>query len=246
MVSRVCSFSGVGKQIENIWGNGYFKLEKIIDPMCASAYMAKAAGYITKANGQSDQGEVKGNRYAIRKTAGAPEWYTVGEYEMGMMGSIIREVYDGISDKYGHLYHERKALNGKRDQIRQTAKDIQKRNNGKYPLWAKKRLDNIGNSIKAVKAKIDAISVKATKYQLILTGSKAFNRFLGFARALGWFSNKHPDSHWLHMMKERIYRRKRRREAWQDYELTDYLEEKEQFKDESLSVYDDYVEYLEL
>lgn len=83
------------------------------------------------------------------------------------------------------------------------------------------------------------------KYQLILTGQEAFNRFLGFAQAGGWFANKRPDSHWLHMMKERIYRRKHRRGAWQDHEITDYIDEKEQYKNESLTVYDDYIEYLE-
>ena len=62
-------FAGWAKRIESIWGNGAFHLERIKDPTAAGAYMAKAAGYMTKAAGDDDQGEVRGNRYAISSAA---------------------------------------------------------------------------------------------------------------------------------------------------------------------------------
>jgi hypothetical protein len=233
------------KRIESIWGNGYFHLEKIKDPLCAGAYMAKAAGYLSKANGQTDQGEVTGNRYAISKAARAPEWYTIGEYEMGIMGSLIREVYDSITDKHAALFYERKRLNLARETIRVQAKTAQEKNSGKYPLRAKQKLQQIGQSLMAVRQKINALPVRATKYQLILKGSATFNWFMGWSKAGGWSPNDRPDSHWLHRLKQRIYLRKRQRDAWRDYEIVEQLEEREKYKDESLSVYDNYLEYLE-
>ena len=233
------------KRIEAIWGNGYFHLEKINDPLCAGAYMAKAAGYITKANGQSDQGEVKGNRYAISRAARAPEWYTIGEFEMGVMGSLIREIHDNIMDKHAALFYERKRLNELRETTRTTAKKHQDKNNGKYPFWAKRQLEKIGSQLMNVREKINSLPIRATKYQLILKGQSTFNRFLGWSMAGGWHPNKRPDSHWLHRIKQRLYQRKQRRGAWLDHELSDCLDEKDDFRNESLSIYDNYIEYLE-
>ena len=67
-------FPSWAARIEGIWKHGYAKLEKMRDPEQAGAYMAKAAGYLSKGAGQSDQGEIHGNRYGISADARAPDW----------------------------------------------------------------------------------------------------------------------------------------------------------------------------
>ncbi len=202
-------------RIESIWGNGYFHLEKIEDPLCAGAYMAKAAGYISKANGQSDQGIVTGNRYAISKRARAPEWYTIGTFELGVMGHLIRDVYDHITTKHEAIFAERKRLNQARDNIIQRAKK-EKEKTGRYPLWAKNQRDKIGKRLAYVRHKINSLEVRANKYQLVLKGQSAFNRFSGWAMAQGWKFNERPDSHWLAEFKQRLYSKKKKRTAVTD------------------------------
>ncbi|PCI43993.1 MAG: hypothetical protein COB41_05505, partial [Proteobacteria bacterium] len=111
-------FKAWSRRIESIWGNGYFHLEKILNADAAGAYMAKAAGYITKAHGQADQGKVIGNRYAISCSARAPEWVTLSVHELGVMGRLIRETYDSIQHKYSQDFYQRKKLNEARDKLR--------------------------------------------------------------------------------------------------------------------------------
>ena len=233
------------KRIESIWGNGYFHLEKIKDPLCAGAYMAKAAGYMTKANGQDDQGVVKGNRYAISKSARAPEWYTVEEFELGVMGSLIREVHDSIMHKHSAIFFERKQLTKERERVKIQAVEQQKKQGGKYPYWAKQKLDRLGGQLASVREKISALSVRTTKYQLVIKGKEAFNRFMGWARAGGWLAGPRADSHWYKAMKEKIYERKRRRGAWLDRDLTEYMEEKDREWEDTLSDYENNLKYLD-
>lgn len=175
------NFKSWSARLESQWGNGYFHLEKINDPLCAGAYMAKAAGYISKGNGQSDQGEVTGNRYGISKRARAPEWYTIGEYELGVMGSIIRDLFDAVNAKHGHKFAERKRLNTERDNLLKLAKQ-EKEKTGKYPLWAKRKRQEIGKKLTAVRKEINDLPVRASKYQTVLK-ENWFPWFMGRALA---------------------------------------------------------------
>ncbi|MEH6470352.1 MAG: hypothetical protein V7752_03805 [Halopseudomonas sp.] len=50
-------------RLKQLRGQGVARFEKIKEPEKAGVYMAKAAGYMTKAEGRTDQGTVKGNRY---------------------------------------------------------------------------------------------------------------------------------------------------------------------------------------
>jgi len=76
----------------------------------AGAYMAKAAGYLTKGSNKDDQGEIKGNRYIISKESRAPDWELYGRYDMGIMPSLIKDAYDYFGYKFGHLFSERKEV----------------------------------------------------------------------------------------------------------------------------------------
>jgi len=227
-VVEYAHFQEWAARIESIWGNGYFHLEKIDDPMCAGAYMAKAAGYLTKAAGQSDQGEVTGNRYAISSNARAPSWSTIGTYQLGIMGMLIREVYDSISAKHSAKFLERHRLREEREKIRAAAKKAQGEHVTKrYPLWAKNALTEVGEKLKAVREKINAMKVRASKYQLVCKGRDSFERFLVWAEAHGWNWKERPPSHFYHFVRSQIQAVKHRRgaltcaqlSAWMDYKI---------------------------
>jgi hypothetical protein len=64
-------FAAWASRIEALWGHGFAHLEKIKDPRKAGAYVAKAAGYLSKAQGKTDQGNIRGNRQS--QSARAPE-----------------------------------------------------------------------------------------------------------------------------------------------------------------------------
>lgn len=215
-------------RIEKIWSNGYFHLEKIDDPLCAGAYMAKAAGYISKANGAADQGNVRGNRYAISKRARAPDWYTIGTYQLGVMGHLIREVYDNIQHANAAKFARRKELNLQRDQIRERAKKQQaEHQKNKYPLWAKLARERIGQQLAEVRQQIAEIPVRASKYQLVIKSQEAFEIFLGWAFDQGWCWQSRADSHWYAEFKKRLYKRKRFRDMWNSQqEMAEFMIDK--------------------
>ena len=165
-------FEDWSTRIEGIWGQGFAHLEKIKDPECAGAYMAKAAGYLCKANGQSDQGIVTGNRYGISTTARAPDWVMVGEHHMHIMGRMIADIHDHMSEKYGRLYKQRRVLNDSLNQMKE--KKIHNR-----------RRQYVGKALQAVRTKIKEIPARCNKYQIILKGKDTFADFMAWARSSG-------------------------------------------------------------
>ena len=181
-------------RIERIWGNGYFHLEKIKDPECAGAYMAKAAGYLTKGEDDGGQGVVKGNRYGISKPARAPGWCSLGDYELGVMGKLIHEVHDHMTRKYGSDFRERKRLN---QQLSDTPKGHKSR-------------QKIGERLQKVRAKLNALPVRASKYQIVCKGQESFNKFLGWVTSAGWDSSTRPDSIWFAEFKRQQAQRQKR------------------------------------
>ncbi len=158
-------FQEWAKRIENIWGNGYFHLEKIKDSACAGAYMAKAAGYLCKAQDKDDQGIVTGNRYGISKTARAPGWLTIAYGQLHAMGQLIYDVYDHLTVKYGEQFRERKALNNKLANTPKAKKSQRKR---------------IGERLAKVRKTLNAIPIRANKYQVVVTGKGAAFSFFNW------------------------------------------------------------------
>jgi len=149
-------FAEWAERIERLWGNGYFHLEKIKDSACAGAYMAKAAGYLTKAAGMDNQGVVQGNRYGISESARAPDWVTLTKSQLHTMGQLIFDIYDHLSVKYGEKYRKRKALN-------KALSDTPKENKP-----ARKR---IGEKLAEVRSELKKIPLRCNRYQLIVRGS---------------------------------------------------------------------------
>ena len=148
-------FAEWAERIEHIWGNGYFHLEKIKDSACAGAYMAKAAGYLCKAQDKDDQGTVTGNRYGISKTARAPAWVVIEYAQLDVLGQLIYDVYDHLTVKHGDDYRERKALNTKLSNTPKNHKGLRKK---------------IGEKLAKVRQKLNALPIRANKYQVVVKG----------------------------------------------------------------------------
>lgn len=87
------NFRGWAHWMENLWGYGFCNIVKIRKPKSAAAYMAKAAGYISK-GGDGSQGTVRGNRYSISKGARAPKAKTLGLFALQDMAKLIKKGYE--------------------------------------------------------------------------------------------------------------------------------------------------------
>jgi hypothetical protein len=159
-------FKEWSSRIEKQWGNGYFHLEKIKDSTCAGAYMAKAAGYMSKAEGNDTQGTVTGNRYGISACARAPAWQTYAVKQLHCMSQLIVDVYDHLTVTHGDKYKERKKLNESLSKIPKDKRALRNR---------------IGKKLFAVRQEINEIPVRCNKYQLLLKSKGAFFRFMSWA-----------------------------------------------------------------
>jgi len=173
-------FDSWAKRIEGIWGQGFAHLEKIKDPTNAGAYMAKAAGYITKANGQSDQGEIRGNRYGISADARAPEWACIGKYELGIMGSLIADAHDFMSFKYGHVLREKRQLNEALDTMKEQHKAIRD-GGGKVTSTSTVQRAQIGKKLQQLRTQVNDLPIVAGKYQMLIKGKDNFEKVWAWA-----------------------------------------------------------------
>lgn len=240
-------FAAWSARIERIWGNGYFHLEKIKDCACAGAYMAKAAGYLSKGAGDDTQGKVRGNRYGISDPARAPDWVTYGKSQLHTMGQIIADVYDHLTLKYGADYRERKTLKNQLDAISKDNKALRQK---------------IGERLEKVRAKLKALPIRCNKYQVILKGRTVAGTFITWAKGekvtrpdwlpelpaeLSWQEGRQPtaaDSHYFRKLREKFQQLKRRRHAWTDCMLSGLVEQWEELKNAALSGWDEYTNFL--
>jgi hypothetical protein len=186
-------FRAWADRIEKLWGQGVGHLEKIKDPECAGAYMAKAAGYLTKGTEEGEnggQGIVRGNRYGISQDARAPGWDIVGIYENGLMGSLVRDVYDHFMFEHGSKIQRRDYL---KKRLEETEKD------------ETKTRQKIGKALEAVRKELNdsaAIPHRPSKYQLVIKGTHNVSQFFAWAKdktgrvANAWLPKKEPGTNW--------------------------------------------------
>lgn len=233
---RYALFPAWAKRIESLWGQGVAHIEKIKDSEAAASYMMKAAGYLCKAQGKNDQGEIRGNRYGISAAARAPDWATLSESQLHIMGRLIADVHDHVTTKFGDLYNRRRALNDKL----QTAEK------------GSKHRHFLGRQLQSVREKIKELPIVASKYQVILKGKAAFYEFMNWAicptkwsaNSCPWLPEKwagegyregdRPDSQWHHEFKKQHYWRRALRHA---PKISDF---------EFMQATDDYAMYAEL
>ncbi|MBX2809768.1 MAG: hypothetical protein KTR20_14175 [Cellvibrionaceae bacterium] len=179
-------FAEWSQRIEAIWGNGYFHLEKIKDSTCAGAYMAKAAGYLSKAQDNDTQGKVTGNRYGISAVARAPGWITYANTQLHIASQLIVDVYDHLTQKYGEKYRARKQLNQAL---------------AKIPKEKKALRQHIGKKLAGVRAELNALPIRCNKYQVICKGRGHAFRFLNWCindedKGTDWLPEKEPGMAW--------------------------------------------------
>ncbi len=174
-------------RIERLWGNGYFHLEKIKDSTCAGAYMAKAAGYLSKAQDNDSQGEVKGNRYGISAVARAPGWLVYAKAQLHIVSQLIVDVYDNLTQKYGEQFRERKRLNTALAKIPKNKKSIRQR---------------LGKKLAKVREELNELPIRCNKYQVICKGRGNAFRFLNWCineedSGNDWLPEKEPGMAWI-------------------------------------------------
>lgn len=163
---KYSAFASWAHRLESIWGQGFATLEKIKDTEQAGAYMAKAAGYISKSQGDSEQGPVKGNRYGISTRSRAPEWVCAGRYELGIMGSLIADTHDYFTALYGGHFAKRKQLKTALDEVPKNHKGMRQR---------------IGRTLEKVRSALNRLPAVASKYQLLIKSTKRFEEFKAWA-----------------------------------------------------------------
>jgi len=154
--------------------------------------LALTAGYITKSSGQSDQGEIRGNRYGISTDARAPAWACVGKYELGIMGSLIADTHDFMSFKYGHVFHKRKELNSSLDSMKDQHKTA-KASGVKVAPDSSKHRAQIGQKLQQIRSKINDLPIVASKYQVLIKGKENFDKMWEWATT----GNRSGAEHWL-------------------------------------------------
>jgi len=211
-------FQSWAAKIESLWGQGFAHLEKIKDPMQAGAYMAKAAGYLTKAAGESDQGEIRGNRYGISAEARAPEWECITRAEMGSMGYLIKDIHDYFGAKYGQVFKERTELNKRLDDVK-AEHTATKAQGAKVTKSQAAEREKIGKRLSEVRKVANELPAVAGKYQLLIKGKDRFNAFMlwatkaarnaefdwlpDIAKSEVWEPEKKTDSLWYAELKRR-------------------------------------------
>lgn len=180
-------FDAWAKRIEKLWGQGFAHLEKIKEPENAGAYIAKAAGYLTKGAGQADQGEVKGNRYWIAKPCRAPGWECVGRFQAGTMGGLIRDVYSFMQWRYGHLFDVRREASAQLAKARKAEKEGQ-------PVPDKQA---IAERLTKARRYIKRLPCRASEYQIIIKGRDHFHDFMHWAQGTSKQALGDTAKHWL-------------------------------------------------
>ncbi len=206
-------FQAWAKRLEKMWGQGFAHLEKIKEPECAGAYMAKAAGYMTKGaedeDGVSTQGIVRGNRYGISAEARAPDWDLVGIYENGLMGTLIRDVYDHFLFSHGNKVQQRNRL---KELLEETPKE------------ETRKRQNIGRALEKMRNDLNKnpdIPHRPSKYQLVITGVHKVAEFFTWAKdttgkvVSNWLPAKDRGTAWSEAEKpEGPYLQEMRRSLW--------------------------------
>ena len=166
-------------KIEGLWGQGFAKLERIKNPQAASGYMLKALGYLLKGESESDQGEVKGNRYNISKTARALPWENIANFHAEHMASMIGEIKAKMHNKAKPVLNKIKIAN---ESLNTAIRDKSYFKNTKQSLGkVNSRIKAIEKSISDFKAELRKSPVRANDYMITFKGGQSLKTFLNWA-----------------------------------------------------------------
>ncbi|WP_412470536.1 rolling circle replication-associated protein [Halobacteriovorax sp. RT-1-3] len=206
---KFSAFASWADRLENLWGQGFAHIEKIKDSSLAGAYMAKAAGYMSKGSEGEDQGPVRGNRYGISADARAPEWCQIGKFSMHIMGHLIKDVHDYFTHSFSAHFKARRELKQKLDAT---------------PKQDKRTRTRIGRALAKCRNYLNNLPAIASKHQIILRNRDHFDEFWQWAtlpRPQGdgeWLPGKSESDHyqpetkpeggWLQEFQFRLHARK--------------------------------------
>jgi len=123
------------------------------------------------------------------------------------MCALIAEVSEILTERHGEDYAKRKRLNN----------ELQK-----VPKGSKAR-HLIGKQLANVRQTLNNVPIRANKYQIVIKGHKAFNRFYSWACAKGWKPGERPETLYMQEFKRRKYWRQKTRElrarkGWNDWQ----------------------------
>lgn len=173
-------FPAWSKRIENLWGQGFAHLEKLKAKEAAGYYIAKAAGYLSKAANQDDQGAIRGNRYGISQNARAPGWVASYTWAWGVLGHLMNEARQKWKSQIAPLKKIRD----------QASEDLQSAKKG----TAKRA--KIAGLLTKTRKEIADLPV-FSKFQAVFRSPESADKFTDWAERNGWTPKKRPPSLWL-------------------------------------------------
>jgi len=198
-------FEAWRKRIEfGIWGLGFAHLEKMRSKgkESAAGYLMKALQYLAKAAGGSDQGTIKGNRYAISSAARAPEWETVSTFAWAKLGQLI-EVARMQQNR------ERKPLEQKRDFLKEKLLKIEN----------EQEKHKVKSAINKTRVQLDKIKGKIFfgRNRVLMQGNEAKNSTVKWFESKGfeWFSK--PLSLYSYFLSDKIKRENEKIQNFLDF-----------------------------
>lgn len=193
-------FPAWAHRIERLWGQGFAHLERLKAREAAGYYIAKAAGYLTKAAGESDQGPIRGNRYGIASASRAPGWQPVLVWAWGVMGHLLREA----RERYNRVANPiRKARNRASGQLKELPKGSKERHKTAALLQGARR-------------KLKALPIFG-RLHAVFRGGDSVDRFLQWAERQGWRGEKRPPRMWLGQWLRQWNARRQRRDMRQRF-----------------------------
>lgn len=175
-------FPAWAKRIESIWALGFAKIEKIRDAEKSAYYIAKAAGYLSKGQGASDQGLIRGNRYGMASVSRAPGWQQVGVWSWGVLGHIIEQARLAWLAIVSPMRVERGEL------------ELSLSSGAVVGLWARR---GVLSKLHDMRKKISRVPVSFGKYSVIFKTREALSGFVGWASECGWSMSERPSHPWL-------------------------------------------------
>lgn len=169
-------------RIEKLWGQGFAKLERLRNKEAAGYYIAKAAGYLTKAANGFDQGPIRGNRYGMAQHTRAPGWVPVTVYAWGVMGHLMKECKERLNEKSAPLRYRRNQLQAALNNI---------------PKSEKKRRAKVAALLTHTKKEIRKIPAYFGRFGAVFKGLEALDNYFQWADRKGWTPDKRPPRMWL-------------------------------------------------
>lgn len=221
-----CVFRSWAKRLEQIWGHGFTKLEKIRTPQAASNYLLKAVGYLTK-GGSSSQGDILGNRYGISSSARAPKWECIGEFYADNFIAILGELREKLNRKKAK---NRALLNAEINKQSGYKKKVATLTNVNEKSYTERRRDEIDRIKKRLMSSDESIKAQAkinnelpfiNEFAVGSMTEVQATKFLHFAMRERWWNAEVKTNRynsWDELKQNTIEALKINREYWRGYE----------------------------